>query len=164
VWDLGLALASVLPMLAVCLRQLGIPDPPLPGFCADRVTTSRAAHPFGIPDSLLWIPGAVADVLAATVARHLVRRLWWLAAAVLAQDLAFGLFALWLLLQILTRLKAWCVYCLVAGAARWIVLLRHLWLFGPSLRPHEKTWFQGCAQLGNTQATSLGVPLCQPDR
>jgi uncharacterized membrane protein len=123
------------------MRQLGIvrhlPDPPLPSFCADRVTTSRAAHPFGIPDSLLWIPGAVADVLAATLARHLVRRVGCLAAVVLAQDLAFSLFAAWLLLQMSTRLKAWCVYCLVAGAARWIVLLRHLWVFGPGLRPHQ---------------------------
>ena len=139
-WDLGLALASLLPMLAVCMRQLGIvrhlPDPPLPGFCTDRVTTSRAAHPFGIPDSLLWIPGAVADLLAATVARHLVCRVWWLAAAVLVQDLAFSLFALWLLLQMSTRLKAWCVYCLGAGAARWIVLLRYLWVFGPGVRRH----------------------------
>ena len=48
------ALGGLVP---VALYQLGViehvPDPPCAWFDSDRITSSRVAHPFGIPDSLL---------------------------------------------------------------------------------------------------------------
>jgi uncharacterized membrane protein len=50
------ALATLVP---VALYQLGavsrLPDPPFSVFDSERITTSRAAHPFGIPDGLLGL-------------------------------------------------------------------------------------------------------------
>jgi uncharacterized membrane protein len=50
------ALASLVP---VAMYQLGaiesLPDPNASVFDSDRITSSKAAHPFGIPDSLLGI-------------------------------------------------------------------------------------------------------------
>lgn len=50
------ALATLIP---VALHQLGVvrhlPDPPGSIFDSDRITESRMAHPFGIPDALLGL-------------------------------------------------------------------------------------------------------------
>ena len=50
------ALATLVP---VALYQTGIvkrlPDPPLGVFDSERITSSKAAHPFGIPDSVLGL-------------------------------------------------------------------------------------------------------------
>jgi uncharacterized membrane protein len=49
--------AALLSLTPVALYQLGavqhLPDPPSRWFDSDRITSSRIAHPFGIPDSLL---------------------------------------------------------------------------------------------------------------
>jgi uncharacterized membrane protein len=127
--DALLALLALLPMLPVALRQFGLtahlPDPPLAGACADRVTTSDATHPFGIADSLLWIPGALVDLLAALYPERIAASRM-LRAGVLAEQMSFSLFAVWLASQMRTRLHAWCAYCLVAGVAKCIMLSRSL--------------------------------------
>ena len=50
------ALATLAPVAAL---QLGLcshlPDPPLTVFDSDAITSSRAAHPFGVPDGLLGL-------------------------------------------------------------------------------------------------------------
>lgn len=50
------ALAALIP---VALHQLGalphLPDPPGRMFNSDKITSSKAAHPFGVPDSLLGL-------------------------------------------------------------------------------------------------------------
>ena len=51
--------AALLTLLPVAAHQLGfldhLPDPPGAIFASDRITESSAAHPMGIPDSLLGI-------------------------------------------------------------------------------------------------------------
>ncbi len=50
------AMFSLLPVAA---HQIGmikhLPDPPGSIFDSDRITTSRMAHPFGVPDALLGL-------------------------------------------------------------------------------------------------------------
>jgi uncharacterized membrane protein len=51
--------AAVLMLLPVAAHQLGclahLPDPPGELFASDMITESKAAHPLGIPDSLLGL-------------------------------------------------------------------------------------------------------------
>ena len=53
------ASAALLTLLPVAAHQLGVlghlPDPPGELFASDRITGSKAAHPLGIPDSLLGL-------------------------------------------------------------------------------------------------------------
>jgi hypothetical protein len=65
------ALATLLP---VVLYQTGVvsdlPDPPLRIFNSPRITQSSAAHPFGIPDSLLGVASFGITLTLALVARR----------------------------------------------------------------------------------------------
>jgi uncharacterized membrane protein len=67
----GVALATLVP---VALYQTGaiahLPDPPLPVFDSDRITNSRAAHPLGVPDSLLGLASFGATMGLALLARR----------------------------------------------------------------------------------------------
>jgi uncharacterized membrane protein len=51
--------AAVITLLPVAAHQLGLikhlPDPPSRIFDSDRITGSKSAHPFGVPDSLLGL-------------------------------------------------------------------------------------------------------------
>lgn len=51
--------AAMFMLLPVAAHQLGclrhLPDPPGRLFASDKITESRLAHPFGIPDSLLGL-------------------------------------------------------------------------------------------------------------
>ena len=51
--------AALLTLLPVAAHQLGcldhVPDPPGKVFASDKITESAAAHPLGIPDSLLGL-------------------------------------------------------------------------------------------------------------
>jgi uncharacterized membrane protein len=51
--------AALVTLLPVAAHQLGylahLPDPPGKLFASDRITESKAAHPLGIPDSLLGL-------------------------------------------------------------------------------------------------------------
>ena len=50
---------AILSLLPVVVRQMGLikhlPDPPGEIFDSDRITTSRMAHPLGVPDALLGL-------------------------------------------------------------------------------------------------------------
>lgn len=49
----SVAIATLLPIaLYQCDAIDHLPDPPCPCFDSDRITSSKSAHPFGIPDSL----------------------------------------------------------------------------------------------------------------
>ncbi len=50
------ALATLVPITLYQLGAIGsLPDPHCRVFDSERITTSRAAHPFGIPDGILGI-------------------------------------------------------------------------------------------------------------
>ena len=59
-------------MAAISLRQLGairhLPDPPLRGFDADRVTVDREAWIFGIPDAPIETASHLANMPLARLA------------------------------------------------------------------------------------------------
>lgn len=65
------ALATLVP---VALYQTGIlrrlPDPPLRVFDSDRITTSAAAHPLGIPDGWLGLASFGTTLALALLARR----------------------------------------------------------------------------------------------
>lgn len=50
---------AIVALVPVALFQCGVvdhlPDPPCSLFASDRITSSKAAHPLGIPDSLLGL-------------------------------------------------------------------------------------------------------------
>lgn len=56
---IGATTAAILTLLPVAAHQLGfldhLPDPPGAIFASDTITDSKAAHPLGIPDSLLGL-------------------------------------------------------------------------------------------------------------
>lgn len=64
------AIGTLLPVLA---HQAGaidhLPDPPGP-FASDRITDSKAAHPLGIPDSVLGLGSYGMTLALVTVARR----------------------------------------------------------------------------------------------
>jgi uncharacterized membrane protein len=67
--------AAILTLIPVAAHQLGalshLPDPPGAVFESDRITDSKAAHPFGIPDGLLGIGSYSATLALALLAgRH----------------------------------------------------------------------------------------------
>lgn len=51
--------AAIVTLLPIAAHQVGLlahlPDPPSSVFDSDRITDSKDAHPFGIPDSLLGL-------------------------------------------------------------------------------------------------------------
>lgn len=65
------ALATLVP---VALYQTGVlgrlPDPPLRIFDSERITTSSAAHPLGIPDGLLGLGSFGATLALALLTRR----------------------------------------------------------------------------------------------
>jgi uncharacterized membrane protein len=65
------ALATLVP---VALYQTGImsrlPDPPLRIFDSEKITKSKAAHPFGIPDGLLGLASFGATLALALCAKR----------------------------------------------------------------------------------------------
>jgi uncharacterized membrane protein len=65
------ALATLVP---VALYQTGmlkrLPDPPFGVFNSERITKSKAAHPFGIPDSLLGLASFATTLALILLARR----------------------------------------------------------------------------------------------
>ena len=100
------------------MRQYGVikklPDLPLPGFDSNRVMTSRAAYPFGIPDSALAVTG-LGGIIALATARGAPRARWL--DKLLGAAVAIGAAgATYYLYQMIVRERRLCAYCL-AGAA-----------------------------------------------
>jgi uncharacterized membrane protein len=56
---IGACCAALATLVPVALYQTGVlprlPDPPSGVFASERITTSQAAHPFGIPDGILGL-------------------------------------------------------------------------------------------------------------
>ncbi len=65
---------AIFSLLPVAVRQIGLikhlPDPPGRIFASDRITTSRMAHPFGVPDSLLGLGSYWITLGLLLAARH----------------------------------------------------------------------------------------------
>ncbi len=66
--------SAILTLLPVAAHQFGwldhLPDPPGAVFASDRITTSKTAHPLGIPDSLLGLGSYGVTLLLALLARQ----------------------------------------------------------------------------------------------
>ena len=121
----GLSALGLALMATTGLRQAGVirhlPDPPIRGFRADAVATSSIAYPLGIPDSLLGVIAFTPDLLAATIGRDRFRRNPRLALGLGLRSAVAALVASWHLIQMPTRVRAWCAYCLVADLATWAI-------------------------------------------
>ena len=65
---------AILTLLPVAARQVGLiqhlPDPPGGIFDSDRITTSRMAHPFGVPDALVGLGSYGITLGLLLAARH----------------------------------------------------------------------------------------------
>lgn len=65
------ALGTLVP---VAMYQLGasprLPDPPLKIFDSERITMSKAAHPFGIPDGVLGLASFAATLTLALMSKR----------------------------------------------------------------------------------------------
>jgi uncharacterized membrane protein len=69
----GACCAALATLVPISLYQTGVldrlPDPPLSVFDSERITTSKAAHPFGIPDGLLGLASFSTTLALALAAR-----------------------------------------------------------------------------------------------
>ncbi len=115
----ALAGVAALELGVIALRQLGVvrhlPDPPVRGADSDRVVTSRAAFPLGIPDA----PVAAASMVGTlALARRRdgqgAEQRAWLAIAAGAKSAVDAAVALRYAVVQLRRERAWCPWCLVA--------------------------------------------------
>ena len=117
----ALSLVGAANMALIAAHQLGIvrhlPDPPIRGFDADRVTTSSAAYPFGIPDATIAV-GALAlnVVLARAGGDQRAQRAPWLPIAAAGHAGVQAAAAAVYFTLMPTRVKAWCAYCLLGAA------------------------------------------------
>ena len=113
----GVALLTLLPVAA---HQLGfldhLPDPPSEVFASDLITESKAAHPLGIPDSLLGL-ASYATTFALLLAARRVRLARPLLRAKLAADASAA--AANSVRQVVTfrKLCSWCTGTALATAA-----------------------------------------------
>jgi uncharacterized membrane protein len=112
----------MLTMTLASLRQFGVikhlPDPPLPGFDADKVTLSPQAFPFGIPDGPIGLAAFGATLILARAGpddRAHTQPWLALASGAVAAGLAGG--ATYYVTQMQVTVKAWCAYCLATAAA-----------------------------------------------
>ena len=104
----SVALLTLLPVAAHqlgCLRHL--PDPPDNAFASDRITESHAAHPLGIPDSLLGLGSYGATLALALCSRksHQARKALGLK---LIADGSIAAFNVVRQVVLFRRLCSWC--------------------------------------------------------
>lgn len=116
----ALSAVAAANMAVISSRQLGLvrhlPDPPIPGFDADRVTGARAAFIFGVPDAPLACASLAGNIPLAMWGgpdRAMVRP--WLPLAAASKALAEAAIAGWYFARMPTRLHAWCAYCIVGA-------------------------------------------------
>ena len=103
------------------LRQFGVishlPDPPIRGFDSNAVITSGPAFALGVPDTPVAALGLVANVpLQLALRDDDAARRPWLPVAIAAKAVVEVAVSAWYLVQMRTRVHAWCAYCL-AGAS-----------------------------------------------
>ena len=115
---LGACYATLATLAPIALRQMGIidhlPDPPGGVFQSDRITGSDAAHPFGIPDSLLGI-ASFGTTLALILVAKRNRKARVLLGAKLAGDAAFATFNVGRQIVQFGRLCSWCTGTAIAA-------------------------------------------------
>lgn len=111
------AIATLVPVaLFQCGAITDLPDPPGPWFGSNRITTSKSAHPFGIPDALLGLASygtTLALVLAARRGypfRRLLR-------AKLSIDCGIAAFNVVRQLIVFRKMCSWCTGTALATAA-----------------------------------------------
>lgn len=123
---ISVSLVGIASMGATSLLQTGVirhlPDPPLPGFDSDKVNLSRAAFPFGIPDgTLALLTFALNLPLAAFGGADRARTVPWVPLVAGAKAVVDAVVAAWYFVQMPTREKAWCGYCITAALANFVV-------------------------------------------
>lgn len=123
----AMALATLVP---ISLHQLGfidhLPDPPSTLFDSDRITGSKAAHPFGIPDGVLGLGSFGVTLALALTARRSPAARKLLAAKVLFDTAYAGVNAV---RQVVSfgKLCSWCTgtaLCTFLSAAAAAPLVR----------------------------------------
>lgn len=113
----GLAVAALIP---VALYQSGLsehlPDPPGSVFASERITSSRTAHPFGVPDSYLGLASYGTTFALLLLSRNSVaaRRLL---GAKLVGDAGFASFNAVRQVVLFGRVCSWCTATALATAA-----------------------------------------------
>lgn len=108
---IGATSVALLTLLPVAAYQLGVlqhlPDPPSPIFDSDRITDSKAAHPLGIPDSLLGL-GSYGLTLTLAVVAHKDHHLRTILALKLAADGSVASFNVVRQVVSFRKLCSWC--------------------------------------------------------
>jgi uncharacterized membrane protein len=111
------ALATLVPVAA---HQLGwidhLPDPPTELFASDAITESNAAHPLGIPDSLLGLGSYGATLALVLMARKRQGASKLLAAKLLADGSLAG-FNMARQIVSFRKLCSWCTGTALCTAA-----------------------------------------------
>jgi uncharacterized membrane protein len=119
---IAVSVAGMSAMTAVALFQTGIlkrlPELPLKGFHAGRVTLSSTAFALGVPDGSLSVASFAANIpLAAAGDAARDRTQPWIPVAACAKAGIESLVSAWYL----TREKSRCSYCLAAAAANFTI-------------------------------------------
>jgi uncharacterized membrane protein len=122
----GLVAAGAMGIIT--LYQIGIikhlPEPPLPGFDADKVDASEEAYSYlQIPDAFIGLGSYAATMgLAAMGGKDRAQTRPWIPLALLAKTTADAAQAAKLTIDQWTKHKAFCFWCLLAAAATFTAL------------------------------------------
>lgn len=112
--------AALLTLLPVAAYQLGclehVPDPPGKVFASDKITESAAAHPLGIPDSLLGL-GSYGVTLALALSSRKSRMAQKALALKLLVDGSVAGFNMVRQVVLFRRLCSWCTGTALCTAA-----------------------------------------------
>ena len=122
----GLAAAGAMGLIT--LYQIGIikhlPEPPLPGFDADKVDASKEAYSYlQTPDAFIGLGSYAATLgLAAMGPKNRAETQPWIPLALLAKTAADAAQAARLTVDQWTKHKAFCFWCLLAATATFAAL------------------------------------------
>ncbi len=122
----GMAAAGAMGLIT--LYQIGLikhlPEPPLPGFNADKVDASEEAYSyFETPDAVIGLGSYAATMgLAAMGGKDRAKSQPWIPLALLAKVTADAAQAAKLTLDQWTKHKAFCFWCLLAATATFVSL------------------------------------------
>ena len=122
----GMAAAGAMGIIT--LYQIGLikhlPEPPLPGFNADKVDASEEAYSyFKTPDAFIGLGSYAATMgLAAMGGKDRAKTQPWIPLALLAKVVADAAQAAKLTLDQWTKHKAFCFWCLLAATATFVSL------------------------------------------
>ncbi len=121
---IGLSLIGMAAMGAVSLLQTGVvkhlPDPPIKNFDSDKVNLSETAYRFGAPDGTISLAGLAANIpLAAFGGKDRASENPLVPLLAGAKAMIEAIVAGWFFLQMPTKQKAWCGYCIVGALCNW---------------------------------------------